>query len=119
MGDVSGAHDTKNVSLYDEAGNEIGSALAVPTTVLNGKTSVTTAGTRVTLAGSTACRGVTIKALSTNTGFIYVGNATVASTNGFQLRAGESCSLDIANLITVNIDSSVNGEGVSYLSVSA
>lgn len=88
---------------------------AAPTTVLNGKTNVTTAGTRVVLAASTACKSVTIKALSVNTGLIYVGSSTVSSANGFQLSAGDTISLDIANLNTINIDSAVNGEGVSYL----
>ena len=92
-------------------------SLATPAVVYNGKKTVTTAGTRVTLASSQAVKSVTIKALSTNTGFIYVGDGSVASTNGFQLERGESVSLDIANLTTVNLDSSVNGEGVTYIGV--
>jgi hypothetical protein len=90
---------------------------AAPTTIYSGKTAVTTAGTRVVLTSSQAIQSVTIKALSTNTGIIYVGNSSVASTNGLQLLAGESVSMDIANLTTVNIDSSVNGEGVTYVGV--
>lgn len=90
---------------------------AIPTTIFNGKTLVTTAGTRVVLASSQAIKSVTVKALSTNTGFIYVGDTSVSSTNGFQLSAGDSVSMDIANLNTVNIDSSVNGEGVTYFAV--
>lgn len=88
-----------------------------PTTIYNGKKSVTTAGTRVTLASSQAVKSVTIKALSTNTGIIYVGDTSVASTNGFQLSAGETISMDIANLNTVNLDSSVSGESVTYIGV--
>lgn len=90
---------------------------AAPAAIFNGKTTVATAGTRVTLAASQAIQSVTIKALSTNTGFIYVGSSAVASTNGLQLQAGESVSMDVANLNTINIDSSVNGEGVTYLAV--
>lgn len=77
-------------------------------------TTVTTAGTRVQLATNT-CKSLTIKAKSTNTGLIYVGNVAVASTNGFQLLAGESVSLDISNTNLVYIDSSVNGEGISTI----
>ena len=88
-----------------------------PTAVGNNKKTVTTAGTRVTLASSTTCKSVTIKALISNTGTIYVGDTTVSATNGFQLAAGDSVSLAIANLVTVNLDSSVNGEGVTYLYV--
>lgn len=88
----------------------------LPYTILgNGKTTVTTAGTRVPLAASTASTSITIRALSTNTGLIYVGNSSVSSSNGFQLSARETVSMDLDNLAKVFIDSSVNGEGVTYI----
>lgn len=90
---------------------------AAPTTILNGQTTVTTAGSRVVLSASAACKSVTVKAFITNTGIIYVGNSSVSSSNGFRLSAGDTVSMDISNLNTVNIDSSVNGESVSYLGV--
>lgn len=96
--------------------NQIGSS--VPSGVGSGKTVVTTAGTRVVLATSKIIQSVTVKALSINTGFMYVGNSSVSSTNGFQLKAGESVSLNISNLVSISIDSSVNGEGVTYMWVS-
>lgn len=86
-----------------------------PTTIFNGKKTVTTAGTRVTLAASTAVKSVTIKAVFSNTGTIYVGSSTVTAANGYALASGESVSVEIADLNTVNIDSSINGEGVTYL----
>jgi hypothetical protein len=88
-----------------------------PSTILNGQTNVTTAGTRVVLAGSTTAKGVTICAKTTNTGNIFVGSSTVTSANGRILTPGECQSLAIANLNTVNLDSAVNGEGVSYVGV--
>lgn len=104
--------------LAANAGVNIGSVdIAAPTTVINGKKTVTTAGTRVTLAASTTVKGVTVKALAANTGLIYVGDTSVASTNGFQLSASESVSMDIANLNTVNLDAAVNGEGVTFIAV--
>jgi hypothetical protein len=93
------------------------SAQTSPTSILSGKTVVTTSGTRVSLASSTACKSVTVKALTTNTGIIYVGSNTVSSSNGLQLAASDSVSFDISDLNTINIDSSVNGEGVTYLGV--
>lgn len=81
----------------------------------SGVTTVTTAGTQVALGSSTAIDSVTIKALSTNTGLIYVGTSTVSSADGFQLSAGDSVSLDVDNLTDVYIDSAVNAEGVSYI----
>jgi hypothetical protein len=87
-----------------------------PSTIYNGKKTVTTAGTRVTLASSQAItRGVWIRALTTNTGTIYVGDSSVSSSNGAQLTAGDALFLEVANLTTVNLDCSVNGEGVTYI----
>jgi hypothetical protein len=81
----------------------------------SGLTNVTTAGTRVALGGSTTISSVTIKAKAVNTGTIYVGNNTVAAANGFQLAAGDIVSLDVDNLTDINLDASVNGEGVTYI----
>ncbi len=97
--------------------NNVNTVEVAPTTVLNGNTNVTTAGTRVVLASSTTCKSVTIKAKAANTGIIYVGSSTVSSANGFALLAGETVTLDIANLTTVNLDASVSGEGVTYLGI--
>ncbi len=114
--EFSGSDDAKVAT--DVTGlNTALAALAVPSTIYNGKKAVTTAGTRVTLASSQTIKSVTIKALAANTGIIYVGDASVASTTGFQLSAGESVSFDIANLSTVNLDASVSGEAVTYLGI--
>ena len=90
---------------------------AAPTVPVNGRTTVTTAGTRVVLAGSTTVKSVTIKALGTNTGIIYVGDSAVSSSNGFPLYARDTISMDISNLNTLYIDSSVNNEGIAYIAV--
>lgn len=121
--DVGTNINVGEVEVKNDAGNPVPisgtvtTTETVPTTIYNGKKTVTTAGTRVTLASSQAVKSVTIKALSTNTGLIYVGDTSVASTNGFQLSAGETISMDIANLNTVNLDSAVNGEGVTYIGI--
>jgi hypothetical protein len=88
----------------------------VPTTLVYGQTVVTTAGTEVTLGASATLRsGLRIKALHANTGWIYVGLNGVSLTTGFVLDAGEEVFLEVADRATVFIDSSVNGEGVSYI----
>lgn len=84
----------------------------------HGVTTVTTAGTDVALASSTAAKWVTIQAQTDNTGWIAVGatgvDATEATGTGVLLDAGESITLPIDNLADVFIDSTVNGEGVRY-----
>lgn len=112
------AGGSDQVRLLDVNKNPVNPATAdSPGTLLNGKITVTTAGTSVQLTTSTASKSVTIKALAANTGTIYVGNTTVASTNGYTLAASQAISFDIDNLSKVYLDCSVNGEGVTYLAV--
>lgn len=79
---------------------------------------VTTAGTDVVLASSTACKRVVIQAQTDNTGLIAVGatgvDATIATGTGIILYAGDAYELEIDNLADIYIDSTVNGEGVRY-----
>lgn len=88
------------------------------TSINQGIKTVTTAGTDVALAGSTACKTVTVQAQTDNTGLIAVGgsgvDATEATGNGVILYPGDSYEFDIDNLSKVFIDSTVNGEGVRY-----
>jgi len=90
-------------------------SMPMATSIANGQKTVTTAGTRVALASSTAItHSVRIKALHGNSGWIYVGNSSVSSSNGYVLDAGETIEIQVANLSTIYLDASVNGEGVSY-----
>jgi len=76
--------------------------------------SVTTAGTRVQLP-TLSCSKVTIIAKRANTGYIYVGMNTVSSTvYAVELSAKDSMDFGVNNLNELWIDSSVNGEGISY-----
>lgn len=103
------------VNLRDANGNEIGAgSLTTPTTLGNGKKLVTTAGTRVQLAATKTVKSVSVKALASNTGLIYIGDTAVAAGNGFQLSAGDEQSYEISDLSTLWLDSSVNGEGVTF-----
>lgn len=89
---------------------------------LSGKTTVTTAGTAVVLGNQKVDGPLMVKALLANTGNIYVGNVSgdVASTNGLELDAGEVVIFNyIGDLNNIYIDSSVNGEGVSWLLLGA
>ena len=87
---------------------------------LSGQKTVTTAGTEVALAASSRVQcAVAIKALTTNTGLVYVGNAgdgTVSSSTGFPLAAGDVTIMEyVDDLANIMVDSAVNGEGVAFL----
>jgi hypothetical protein len=84
----------------------------------SGQTTVANAGTEVRLAADQPCEYVYVKAKLGNTGTIYIGNHgddTVSSTTGFELAAGDEVLLKTKNLNQWLVDSSVNGEGVTWI----
>lgn len=86
---------------------------------VSGQKTVTTAGTEVSLGSMPINGPLLVKALTTNTGLIYLGKAadgTVASTSGFVLSAGQEVYFTwAANLSSLLVDSAVNGEGVCWI----
>lgn len=88
-----------------------------PTSVGQGVTTVAAAATRVQL-NNIACKSISIRAHSTNTGLIYVGNSSVAAANGRRLSPGESYDAAIDNANRFYVDAATNGDGVSYGTVS-
>lgn len=85
---------------------------------ISGQKTVTTAGTAVALGTERIAGTLIVKALATNTGDIYIGNdgtGDVDEDTGFVLDAGEDIAfLYVGDLSSIMIDSSVNGEGVSW-----
>lgn len=86
-------------------------------TIKTGAMNVTTAGTAVSLGAITGIREVIIQAKRTNGGIIYVGPSTVHNndTDGIYLSKGEALHLYCTTLSDVYINSTVNGEGVTFL----
>lgn len=93
------------------------SSVAVPTTLTGGEKTVAATGTAEALGASLATKSIYIRAKSTNTGNVYVGDSAVDATTSQQiiLAANDSLTLDISNRATVYVDAAVNGEGVDYL----
>lgn len=85
-------------------------------TIYNGTKTVPT-GTAEAIASSQAISSVTVKALSTNTVSIYVGASGVTTSNGFELGASESISLDIDNLADVYVISGSASQEVRYIAI--
>ena len=92
-----------------------------PTVLTGGSTTVTTPDTAVVLGTTLATKSIYIRAKSTNTTNIYVGDSAVSKTAPNQqiiLAANDSITLDIANRVTVYIDADTSLEGVDYLAMS-
>ncbi len=100
------------VKNMDDSGNVIGST---PAAIGSGSKDVTTPGTQVAVAASTACRRVIVQAKITNTGYIYVGASDVSSANGISISAGNSVTLNVSNLNLIFIDADTGSEGVTFL----
>lgn len=105
--------------------NPDGTAWTLPTgegaatAIADGRKTVTTAGTRVTLVASTTpCKEVTITAMLANTGVVVIGGATVVASQstrqGTPLSAGDSLTIAIDDLVKINLDATVSGEGVVF-----
>lgn len=85
-------------------------------TIVYGQKIVVTAGVPVVLLSPVLTGTITIKALPSNTGYIYVGGSMVTPSTGFILEARDSVSIDLdINSTPIYIDASVNGEGVCYI----
>lgn len=112
------AADDRVNAYFDTTGYQHVKVTSSVTGIGHGVATVTTAGTDVALASSTACKRVVIQAQTDNTNIIAVGatgvDATVATGTGIVLYPGDSFELEIDNLADIFIDSLVNGEGVRY-----
>lgn len=77
------------------------------------------AGTGLQISSTSyPCHEVTIIALRTNTGYVYIGGSDVSSTvYGAELTAGDSITLAVNDLNLVYFDTSVSGEGISYVAL--
>ncbi len=82
-------------------------------TLSDNSQNVTTAGTRVQLS-AVACKKIIITAKAANTGTIWVGGSTIAANRGIPLVALQNVTLEVSNVSAVYIDSTVNGEGITY-----
>ncbi len=90
----------------------------------SGSKTVTAAGTRerlISTANNVSAKSVTIVAKESNTGLVYVGDDTVASSNSPNLNPGDSIKIDDDgpfNLSDIYLDVSVAADGVDYWAMS-
>lgn len=95
-------------------------AQEITTTLGTGRQTVTTAGTRVQLTTtSTRADWVIVTAETDNTGVITAGGSGVvgalATRQGVSLQAGDSVTVITDNLTDIYLDTTVNGDGVTYV----
>ena len=89
-----------------------------PTTIKTGKASAgSAAAVQMDSSGYTCYAGINIRALSTNTDFVYLGNTSglIGSSFGYALDPGENVFLDIQNTNTVYVISNTGTQVITYM----
>ncbi len=116
--------DTRTSPLLLDVSNQlkvvdsaVGSSVATPTTLTGGSKTVGISGTAEALGASLATKSIYIRAKSTNTVNVFVGDSLVDAVTNQQiiLAANDSVTIDINNRNVVYIDVALAGEGVDYL----
>lgn len=93
------------------------------TALTSGRKVVTTAGTAVQITGTPArISAITITAETDNTGVVVFGDSSVvaalATRTGTPLNAGDTATVPVDSFNDIWLDSTVNGDGVTYNAVS-
>jgi hypothetical protein len=93
--------------------------IKVPTEVKTNSLKVVTGASGGQVLHSGAVVSVTIKAVSANSGDIYVGGATNRpySGFGFQLEKGEAINLDVSDFGDVYLCATVSGDRATFLGI--
>jgi len=121
VGNTVGVNDTAILSgmtaLYGQLVSlNLGLATAMPSGFKTGRTSSTYPAVQQLDSGYTCGKGVSVKALSTNTDFIYLGNSgSFSGSVGHALDPGDSVFLSIDNLSKIYVLSASSTQTVTYI----
>jgi hypothetical protein len=80
-----------------------------------GQTTIGT--TEVQLPAAACVKGVLVKALSTNTGIVYIGKTGVLATTGYELTAGEAVTIEVDNVNKLFAIADTADQKVSWIGV--
>ena len=86
--------------------------------IYSGQITVTTAGTAIQGTSTVKYTGFFIRALSGNTGNVYLGNdgaGDVTSSNGHELAPGDQIYIECPNLSDLYFDAATGGDKFSWL----
>jgi hypothetical protein len=94
-----------------------GFAVTRPSSFKNSRVSTTTSASQLDATGFTSSKGVNLKALSTNTDFIYVGNTAgfAGASVGFAMDPGDNVFLDISNTDKIWVQAASGTQIITFL----
>lgn len=73
------------------------------------------ANEQIVVAPNPAASGVLVKALTSNTGTIYIGGSGVSSANGFPLEAGDSVTIPVDDANKVYAIASIDNQALAWI----
>lgn len=93
--------------------------IVIPTDIITDAVTMVASTSGGTVLTSADCISVTVKALSANSGDIYVGGYTAGnmpySGYGLLLEPGEAINIDIDNVGKIHVYATVSGDKVTYI----
>jgi hypothetical protein len=94
-----------------------GFAITRPSSFKNNRVSATTSASQLDVAGFTSSKGVNLKALSTNTDFVYIGNTSgfAGGSVGFAMDPGDNIFLDISNTDKIWVQAGSGTQIITFL----
>jgi hypothetical protein len=94
-----------------------GFAVTRPSSFKNSRVSATTTVSQLDVSGFSASSGINLKALSTNTDFIFIGNtgSFVGSSTGFAMDPGDSVFLNISNTNKLFIQANSGTQVITFM----
>lgn len=103
----------------EETLESLGNAIDPPSTIADGRKTVSSAGTAEALGASTTIRRLIVSALLTNEDVVVIGGSTVVAAagtrRGIALLPGQSFDMSIDDINKVYVDSINSDEGVSFV----
>jgi hypothetical protein len=91
--------------------------IKVPTSITSGGIFLVTAASGGAILTSSPCVSVTIKAMSKNSGDIYIAGNPMQSGQGFVLEPGEAVNLDVDNMGRAWLLAMISGDRVTFVGV--
>jgi hypothetical protein len=94
-----------------------GFAVTRPSSFKNSRVSATTTVSQLDVSGFSASSGINLKALSTNTDLIFIGNtgSFVGSSSGFAMDPGDSVFLNISNTNKLFLQANSGTQVITYM----
>ncbi len=86
----------------------------VPSALIFGQVN-TSAANPQQLPANTVISEVSVKALPTNTGVVYLGGAGVLASTGWELAAGAEVKIKISNTNALYVLAAVAGESIAFI----